>query len=145
VLIVSHDRDFLDRTTTMTIGLDGTGRADIVAGGYKELEALWAERAARARKAPAKAAAPTQATPSAAPKRKLSFRDQHDLDRLPGEIAKLEGAIAAVEAKLADPGLYARNPADFRKLTAEADALRDRLAAAEERWLEVAEMAESLG
>ena len=144
VLIVSHDRDFLDRTTTMTIGLGGTGRADIVAGGYKELEALWAERRATARKAPAKSA-PAAPPPSAPTKRKLSFKDQHDLDRLPGEIAKLEAAIAAVEARLADPGLYARNPADFQKLTAEADTLRDRLAAAEERWLEVAEMAESLG
>jgi ATP-binding cassette subfamily F protein uup len=142
VLIVSHDRDFLDRTTTMTIGLDGTGRADIVAGGYVELEALWAERAAKARKAPTKTVAAV--TPAAAPRRKLSFRDQHDLDRLPDEIANLEAAISAVGSKLADPGLYSRNPAEFQRLTAEADALRDRLAAAEERWLEVAEMAESL-
>lgn len=143
VLIVSHDRDFLDRTTTMTIGLDGTGRADIVAGGYKELESLWAERAAKARKAPAKAAA-APPPPSTAPKRKLSFKDQHDLDRLPGEIAKLEAGIAAVEAKLADPALYSRNPPEFTRLTAEADKLRAQLAAAEERWLEVAELAEAL-
>jgi ATP-binding cassette subfamily F protein uup len=142
VLIVSHDRDFLDRTTTMTIGLDGTGRADIVAGGFRELEALWAERVQKARKAPARVAAAPP--PPAAPRRKLGFRDQHDLDRLPGEIAKLEAAIAAVEAKLGDPSLYSRNPAEFRKLTAEGDALRQTLAAAEERWLEVAEMAESL-
>ena len=143
VLIVSHDRDFLDRTTTMTIGLDGSGRADIVAGGYKELEALWAERAAKARKAPAKAA-PTAPPPPAAPKRKLSFKDQHDLDRLPGEIARIEAEIGAIETKLADPGLYSRNPAEFSRLTAEADALRGKLAAAEERWLEVAELAEAL-
>lgn len=143
VLIVSHDRDFLDRTTTMTIGLDGSGRADIVAGGYKELEALWAERAAKARKAPAKAA-PTAPPPPAAPKRKLSFKDQHDLDRLPGEIARIEAEIGAIETKLADPGLYGRNPAEFSRLTAEADALRGKLAAAEERWLEVAELAEAL-
>ena len=141
VLIVSHDRDFLDRTTTMTIGLDGTGRADIVAGGYKELESLWAERAAKARKAPAKVAAAAP-PPPAAPRRKLSFKDQHDLDRLPGEIAKLEAGIAAVEAKLADPALYSRNAAEFTRLTAEADKLRAQLAAAEERWLEVAELAE---
>jgi ABC transport system ATP-binding/permease protein len=143
VLIVSHDRDFLDRTTTMTIGLDGSGRADIVAGGYVELEAVWAERAARARKAPAKAAAPAATTPEA-PRRKLSFKDQHDLDRLPGEIAKLEAALAAVAERLSDAGLYSRNLAEFQRLTAEADALRARLSAAEERWLEVAEMAEAL-
>ncbi len=143
VLIVSHDRDFLDRTTTMTIGLDGSGRADIVAGGYKELEMLWAERAAKVRKAPAKASAPAAAA-LATPRRKLSFKDQHDLDRLPGEIAKLEAAIGAVAERLSDAGLYGRNPAEFQKLTAEADTLRARLSAAEERWLEVAEMAEGL-
>jgi ATP-binding cassette subfamily F protein uup len=144
VLIVSHDRDFLDRTTTMTIGLDGSGRADIVAGGYKELETLWAERAAKARKAPAKMVAAAAPPPPPAPRRKLSFKDQHDLDRLPGEIANLEAAISAVEARLADPALYARNAAEFQRLDAESDELRARLAAAEERWLEVAEMAESL-
>jgi len=144
VLIVSHDRDFLDRTTTMTIGLDGSGRADIVAGGYKELETLWAEHAAKAHKAPAKAAAPAAPPLPAAPRRKLSFKDQHDLDRLPGEIAKLEAAIAAVEEELADAALYTRNPREFQKLTAETDALRSKLEAAEERWLEVAELAEAL-
>jgi ATP-binding cassette subfamily F protein uup len=84
------------------------------------------------------------ATAPAAPKRKLSFKDQHDLDRLPGEIAKLEAAIAAVAERLSDASLYSRNPAEFQRLTAEADGLRARLAATEERWLEVAEMAEAL-
>ena len=143
VLIVSHDRDFLDRTTTMTIGLDGSGRADIVAGGFRELEQLWAERAARGRKAPAKSAAPAATAPAAAPK-KLSFRDQHDLDRLPDEIAKIEAAIAAAETKLGDPALYARDPKQFDRLTAEITGLRERLEAAEMRWLEVAEKAEAL-
>jgi ATP-binding cassette subfamily F protein uup len=143
VLIVSHDRDFLDRTTTMTIGLDGSGRADIVAGGFRELEQLWAERAAKGRKAPAKSAAPAATAPAAAPK-KLSFRDQHDLDRLPDEIAKIEAAIAAAEAKLGDPALYARDPKQFDRLTAEITGLRERLEAAEMRWLEVAEKAEAL-
>ena len=143
VLIVSHDRDFLDRTTTMTIGLDGSGRADIVAGGFRELEQLWAERAAKGRKAPAKSAAPAATAPAAAPK-KLSFRDQHDLDRLPDEIAKIEAAIAAAETKLGDPALYARDPKQFDRLTAEITGLRERLEAAEMRWLEVAEKAEAL-
>lgn len=142
VLIVSHDRDFLDRTTTMTIGLDGSGRAEIVAGGYRELEAVW-----RARRQPAVRVA-VKATPApaaaAAPARKLSFRDQHDLDRLPATISALEAGIAGVEAKLADAGMYARAPAEFERLTREADSLRAKLAAAEERWLEVAEKAEAL-
>jgi ATP-binding cassette subfamily F protein uup len=144
VLIVSHDRDFLDRTTTMTIGLDGSGRAEIVAGGYRELEAVWAARRPAAR-APARAErpAPTVAA-QAAPARKLSFRDQHDLEKLPAEIARLEQEIAGVEARLADAGLYARDPKQFEGLTAAAAALREKLEATEERWLEVAEKAEAL-
>lgn len=144
VLIVSHDRDFLDRTTTMTIGLDGSGRADVVAGGYRELEQLWQERAAKAKKAAPPKAAPSPAAPSG-PAKKLSFKDQHDLDKLPGEIARIEAEIAAAEAKLADPALYSRDPKQFDRLTAEIDTLRGKLEAAELRWMEVAEKAEALG
>lgn len=143
VLIVSHDRDFLDRTTTMTIGLDGSGRADVVAGGYRELEQLWQERTAKAKKAAPAKAAPSPAAPSG-PAKKLSFKDQHDLDRLPGEIAKIEAEISTAEAKLGDPGLYARNPKEFDRLTAAIEALRGKLDAAETRWMEVAEKAEAL-
>ena len=143
VLIVSHDRDFLDRTTTMTIGLDGSGRADVVAGGYRELEQLWQERVAKAKKAAPAKAAPSPAAPSG-PAKKLSFKDQHDLDRLPGEIAKIEAEISTAEAKLGDPGLYARNPKEFDRLTAAIEALRGKLDAAETRWMEVAEKAEAL-
>ncbi|WP_374386701.1 ABC-F family ATP-binding cassette domain-containing protein [Sandaracinobacter sp.] len=143
VLIVSHDRDFLDRTTTMTIGLDGSGRADIVAGGFRELEQLWQERTAKAKKAAPAKPSPSPAAPSG-PAKKLSFKDQHDLDRLPGEMAKIEAAIAAAEAKLGDPALYARDPKQFDRLTGEIDALRGKLEAAELRWLEVAEKAEAL-
>ena len=143
VLIVSHDRDFLDRTTTMTIGLDGSGRADIVAGGFRELEALWQSRARPAAKATETRKAEKPAQPK--PQTKLNFRDQHDLEKLPGRIAALEADIAAREAKLADPDLYARDAKAFERLTAEAAKLRTELEAAEERWLEVAEKAESLG
>jgi ATP-binding cassette subfamily F protein uup len=143
VLIVSHDRDFLDRTTTMTIGLDGSGRADIVAGGFRELEQLWQERTAKAKKAAPAKPSPSPAAPSG-PAKKLSFKDQHDLDRLPGEMAKIEAAIAAAEAKLGDPALYARDPKQFDRLTGDIDALRGKLEAAELRWLEVAEKAEAL-
>jgi ATP-binding cassette subfamily F protein uup len=144
VLIVSHDRDFLDRTTTMTIGLDGSGRADIVAGGYRELEALRAARAQARR--PAKAAAvPAAERPREASAKKLSFKDQHDLEKLPLKIAELEAAIAAREEKLSDADLYARDPKAFDRLTNESKKLREELAATEERWLEVAEKAEALG
>jgi ATP-binding cassette subfamily F protein uup len=77
-----------------------------------------------------------------APSAKLSYKDQRDLDRLPGEIERLEAEIAAVEDVLADPGLYTRDPKRFTELTDMAARLRTEKHSAEERWLEVAEMAE---
>ena len=145
VLIVSHDRDFLDRTTTMTIGLDGSGRVDIVAGGFRELEAMRQARAKPAARPAANASrGATRAATPAAPQRKLNFRDQHDLDTLPAAIATLEAEIASIETRLGDPQLYARSPALFDRLTHEMAALRTRLADAETRWMEVAEKAEAL-
>jgi ATP-binding cassette subfamily F protein uup len=147
VLIVSHDRDFLDRTVTVTLGLDGSGKVDVVAGGYED----WAKRRAQPR-TPAKAGAQggTKA-PGGAPglrpspgNRKLTFKDQRDLDRLPGEVERLEREIAADEAALADPVLYVRDPARFAALTAAIEKKRAEKEAAEMRWLEVAELAEGL-
>ena len=143
VLIVSHDRDFLDRTVTVTLGLDGSGRVDIVAGGYED----WAKRR-RQSAAPApkpktvQPASPEE--PRSAPAVKLSYKDQRDLDRLPAEIERLEAEIAATEDVLADPDLYTRDPGRFADLSDRAASLRVEKHAAEERWLEVAEMAEAL-
>ncbi|GLR48078.1 ABC-F family ATP-binding cassette domain-containing protein [Sphingomonas astaxanthinifaciens] len=140
VLIVSHDRDFLDRTVTVTLGLDGSGKVDIVAGGYED----WAKRRAPARTIAAKPKKVEPAATRPAPATKLSYKDQRDLDRLPGEIEKLEAAIAADEAALADPDLYTRDPARFAALMKAIEAKRAEKEAAELRWLEVAEMAEAL-
>jgi ATP-binding cassette subfamily F protein uup len=143
VLIVSHDRDFLDRTVTVTLGLEGSGRVDIVAGGYED----WARRR-RHSAAPSPKPKTVQPAPSeerrAAPAVKLSYKDQRDLDRLPGEIERLEAEIAATEDVLADPDLYTRDPKRFADLSDRAANLRGEKHAAEERWLEVAEMAETL-
>jgi ATP-binding cassette subfamily F protein uup len=145
VLIVSHDRDFLDRTVTVTLGLDGSGKVDVVAGGYED----WAKRRSPPARSGSGAAANKKkaevgdAKPAPASK-KLSFKDQRDLDRLPGEIEKLEAAIKADEAALADPDLYVRNPQRFAVLMASIDKKRSEKEAAEMRWLEVAEMAEGL-
>jgi ATP-binding cassette subfamily F protein uup len=76
---------------------------------------------------------------------KLTYKDQRDLDRLPAEIERLEAAIAAAEEALHDPDLYARDPARFAALTQAIDDHRAAKEAAEQRWLEVAEMAEALG
>ncbi|WP_116237256.1 ABC-F family ATP-binding cassette domain-containing protein [Parasphingopyxis lamellibrachiae] len=143
VLIVSHDRDFLDRTVTITLGLDGSGKVDIVAGGYEDWEKR--RRPARATSKPrGKAKSAPAAPPSPSKPSKLSYKDQRDLDRLPGEIDKIDAQIARAEEALADPDLYQQNPDRFRALTEEIDEARATREAHEERWLEVAEMAEAL-
>src|SRR5438067_932812 len=148
VLIVSHDRDFLDRTVTITLGLDGSGKVDVVAGGYED----WVRKRYETVRSPAKAGAQGAAkavrdrTPGPRPSsgNKLTYKDQRDYDRLPGEIERLEAEVAADEAALHDPDLYARDPQRFAELTERIARNRAEIEAAELRWLEVAEMAETL-
>ncbi|HEX8056154.1 MAG TPA: ATP-binding cassette domain-containing protein [Novosphingobium sp.] len=141
VLIVSHDRDFLDRTVTVTLGLDGSGKVDVVAGGYADWEAQ------RKKAAPTKAAKPAAETaappPPLAPRKgKLSYKDQRDYDLLPKRIEELEAQIARDEDTLHDPALYTRDPAKFATLTEAVAKAKSEKEAAEERWLELAELVE---
>jgi len=143
VLIVSHDRDFLDRTVTITLGLDGSGKVDVVAGGYED----WVRKryeAARGPSRPQAKEAPAAQSSSPQPARKLTYKDQRDYDRLPGEIERLQAEVAADEAALHDPDLYNRDPDRFATLTERIARNRAEIEAAEYRWLEVAEMAEQL-
>jgi ABC transport system ATP-binding/permease protein len=143
VLIVSHDRDFLDRTVTMTLGLDGSAKVDIIAGGYADWEAKRDRRPAQSVKAEkAKTAA---ATPSPPKSTKLSYKDQRDYDLLPKRVAEIDAAVAKAETELSDASLYSRAPDRFATLTAEIDRLRTEKDAAEERWLELAEIVEASG
>jgi len=140
VLIVSHDRDFLDRTVTITLGLDGSGRVDIVAGGYED----W-ERKRRPHVHSPKVPTPGKSEPPAPRTRtKLSYKDQRDYERLPERIDVLEAEIARDEDILADPDLYSRDPDRFAQLTAAIDKAKAERDAAEERWLMLAEQAEAL-
>ena len=141
VLIVSHDRDFLDRTVTVTLGLDGSGTVDVVAGGYEDWERQRKTPVAAAKKTAPKpvAAAPVQA------KTKLSYKDQRDYDQLPARIEALDAAIARDEAAMADPALYTRDPKRFAALSAAIEAARAEKDAAEMRWLELAEQVEGMG
>jgi len=142
VLIVSHDRDFLDRTVTVTLGLDGSGRVDMVAGGYED----WvAKRAAAAAPKPgtARVAKAREAPAPPAPRTaRLTYKDQRDYELLPARIEELESAIARDEAILADPDLYARDPQRFANVMQGLAAARTEKDAAEERWLELAELVE---
>ena len=141
VLIVSHDRDFLDRTVTITLGLDGSGKVDVVAGGYAD----WEAKRAAPRSAPtAKATAPA-APPPPRSRAKLSYKDQRDYDLLPQRIEAIDGEVSRIETALGDAGLYARDPKQFDALTRKAGELREEKDAAELRWLELAEQVEALG
>ncbi|WP_324827961.1 ABC-F family ATP-binding cassette domain-containing protein [Qipengyuania zhejiangensis] len=142
VLIVSHDRDFLDRTVTITLGLDGSGNVDVVAGGYEDWEAKRRQAAggkAKADKAEAKAAPPPPPAPKSS---KLSYKDLRDYELLPQRIEELEAAIAKGEAILSDPALYTSDPQKFANISKGIENARAEKDAAEERWLELAEMVE---
>lgn len=134
VLLVSHDRDFLDRVVTSTLAFEGDGRWTEYAGGYSD---MLAQRGAPTA-APAKPAKPkSEPTPrqSAAPKRRLGFKETHALKTLPGRIEALQAEIAKLQAKLADPTLYARDPDAFTKTAAALETARAALATAEDEWL----------
>jgi ATP-binding cassette subfamily F protein uup len=140
VLLVSHDRDFLDRTVTVTLGLDGSGRVDIVAGGYAD----WEAKRIKPNSVKAKAATAAPPPPPTA-RKKLSYKDQRDYDMLPGRIEEIETEMSKAENELSDGTLFTRDNARFNALTAKLDALRDEKAAAEDRWLALAEEVEALG
>lgn len=161
LLLVSHDRDFIDRLATSTIALDGRGTAVETPGGWRdflrqnpgffEREASPTATKARATKAPATKPDPAKPTPTLAkpaappaPRAKLSYKDQRRLEEAERQVAELPAAIAALEARLADPGLYAKDPGQFQRLTGELDAVRAALEAAETDWLELESRREAL-
>jgi ATP-binding cassette subfamily F protein uup len=139
VLLISHDRDFLDRLVSGVIVPQGNGRWVEYAGGYSDMLAqrgadlTRAERKAEPRKAahePAPAAAPAQ--PS---KRRMSFKDRHALETLPKTIAALQAEAAALQNKLDDSQFYSRDRAAFESVTVALGELHEQIAAAEEQWL----------
>jgi ATP-binding cassette subfamily F protein uup len=142
VLIVSHDRDFLDRTVTVTLGLDGSGDVDVIAGGYADWEAKRKQRTASGKAKAKDDAQPAAVTPPMPQKVKLSYKDQRDYEILPSRIEELGQAIARDEQALADPELYTRDPKRFAALTAAIDKARAEKDAAEERWLDLASQVE---
>jgi len=141
-LIVSHDRDFLDRVATQIVAAEGDGRFMEYAGGYSDmLTQKGVTEPAKTAKAPKKEAAerPRKDRPA-----KMNFSDAHALKTLPDKIVAAEAEIAALEQKLSDAGLYARDPGRFAELSAKLVELRGVKDADEERWLALEMLREEL-
>jgi ABC transport system ATP-binding/permease protein len=139
VLLISHDRDFLDRAVNAVLVPDGNGKWVEYAGGYSD---MLAQRGDDVRKPAAKpastAAKPAPPRPAAdAARRKLNFNEKHALETLPDRIAALEVEIGRLHDTLADPKLFARDRAAFDKASRALAAAQAELSAAEERWLEL--------
>ena len=139
LILVSHDRDFLDRVVGSVLVSEGEGRWVEYAGGYTDMLSQRGE-GIRARSAPERAAPRQKERPAAAaseaPSRaKLGFKEQHELKALPERIAKLEAAIAKLRTVLDDADLYARDPARFEKASGLLAEAETELSACEERWL----------
>jgi ATP-binding cassette subfamily F protein uup len=148
-ILVSHDRDFLDRTVGSVLVAEGEGRWIEYAGGYTDMVAqrgqgVQARGAGKPDKPKASAAPAPAAGAPAAVKRKLSFNEQHDLKTLPARMAELEAKIAKLQETLADSSLYARDPALFQKASAALADLQAELSSAEERWLSLEILREEL-
>jgi ATP-binding cassette subfamily F protein uup len=144
VLLVSHDRDFLDRVVTAVIAAENNGRWIEYAGGYSD---MLAQRGPL--KAPAFSAMKPRRTSAAKPQpasppRRMTFKDRHMLAALPARIAALQAELLRLNAALADPDLYGRNPAQFDELTKALAVAQDCLADAEEQWLSLEMLREEL-
>ncbi len=137
VLLVSHDRDFLDRVATSTLASEGEGRWVEYAGGYSDMLTQRGEVTAAAKPKPARNAAPATAPKPAAPSGKLSFKQTHELKTLNAEIERLQAEIKKCEAVLAEPNLYSRDSKTFTNVSQALAAAQAKLGTAEERWLEL--------
>lgn len=148
VLLVSHDRDFLDRVVTSVLAPDANGKWTEYAGGYSDMLTQRKGDAMKKASADRDSEDENRASPDTVPTaaastpttRKLSFKDKHALETLPGEIKKLETEIERLGSILADAELFARDRKTFDATTAKLNAAQEKLEAAELRWLELEEL-----
>jgi len=148
VILISHDRDFLDRVVTSVVVPEGNGRWIEYAGGYSDMllqrgADLKREHAKGAPSPAEKKEAPAMA-PSPAPKRRLSFNEKHALETLPRTIEKLQAEIAKQQRLLDDPDLYRKDRRKFDEASAAIATAQKELAAAEDRWLELEVLREEI-
>jgi ATP-binding cassette subfamily F protein uup len=147
VIVVSHDRDFLDRVATSIIVSEGEGVWTEYAGGYSDMVAQRGFGVTKPEvevKAPARGGRTVAMAPIAATKAKLSFKQKHALETLPKEIKKLDAEMERLNKLLADPGLYARDPKAFADASAKLTAAEAAKSKAEDEWLELEMIREEL-
>lgn len=159
IILVSHDRDFLDRVSTSVLASEGAGKWVEYSGGYSDMlvqrksqavssnqDAAGASKKTSGAKPAQKPAtkSPANKTASASGKTKLSFNQQHALKTLPETMQKLSAKIASMTAELEDPALYAKDPDKFAQLSKQLTETQQELQASEEQWLELEMLRESL-
>jgi ABC transport system ATP-binding/permease protein len=138
VILISHDRDFLDRTVNAVIVSEGDGRWTEYAGGYTDMLAQRGQGVASPKPVRRKPAVDVKPAPEPKPgKRRLSFHEKHALETLPRRIAELQGRIGELQRRLDDPDLYARDRAAFAEVSDALAAAQHELAAAEDDWLKL--------
>ena len=147
VILISHDRDFLDRVVTSVIGPDGNGRWIEYAGGYSD---MLAQRGCDLKREAVKAPLAGEKTetkpaaPASVPKRRLNFNEKHALETLPKTMAKLQDDIARLRRLLDDPDLYQRDRKTFEEVSLTIAKAQQELDAAEDRWLELEMLREEI-
>ena len=146
VLLVSHDRDFLDRTVSALVVAEGGGRWNVYAGGYSDVVAQRGEgvTAKIAKPDPRPPRERQTASEAPAPKRRLSFNEKHALETLPARIAALEAEIAKMSRLIADPNLYARDRMAFDKASDALAKAQRELSTAEDEWLRLEHLREQV-
>ena len=150
VLVVSHDRDFLDRTVNGVIMSEGDGRWVEYAGGYSDMvsqrgSGVASRTAAAVTATPATGREQPTGRLSSGAKRKLSSNEKHALDTLPRRMDEIRAKLEKVKVLMDDPTLYTRNPNEFAKASATFTKLQTELSTAEDRWLELEMLREELG
>ncbi|MFL4470977.1 ABC-F family ATP-binding cassette domain-containing protein [Tateyamaria armeniaca] len=140
VMLVSHDRDFLDRVTVTTIAMEGDGKATVYAGGWSDYQSQRRPKSTKEEVAKAKASG-AKSKQKEAPSTSLTFTEKHRLDALPAEMERLEAEIVKLQELMSDPDLFTENPVKFQKATDALIERQARLDEAEEEWLNLEEKA----